>query len=132
MTNFQVVNGHIIGWVRGTTSADVAWWVKGQRNAERKMGFRDEAEVLAFLAAIEADPDRSLCWTALRTIELTSAELAELPDGAVVHWTNWPGRPSVPVTCVRSGGGNIRFGNGKMTTAMHDELTRVPRAGLEA
>jgi hypothetical protein len=62
--------------------------------------------------------------------ELTVSELDAVPEGTVLHWTNWPGRPSRPVTRVNSLDGNITF-EGTTMFAMPDELTRVPRAGLE-
>jgi hypothetical protein len=66
-----------------------------------------------------------------RVHELTHDELQAVPEGTVLHWTNWPGRPSQPVTRVRHEDGNIRFASGKLLFAMPDELTLTPRAGLE-
>lgn len=65
--------------------------------------------------------------------ELTHEELAATPAGTVLHWTNWPGRASVPVTVLPAADedGNIMFAGGRKLYAMPDELTRVPRAGLE-
>ena len=64
--------------------------------------------------------------------ELTRAELDRIPDGARLHWTNWPGKPSVPVTRVtREEDGNIRFADGRLLCAFADELTLRPRRGLE-
>lgn len=65
--------------------------------------------------------------------ELTRDELDAAPAGTVLHWTNWPGRPSQPVTVLPADdeNGNIRFASGRKLFAMPDELTRIPRAGLE-
>lgn len=62
--------------------------------------------------------------------ELTDAELETVPDGTELHFTNWPGKPSRPVTRVHDENGNITFA-GTTIFAMPDELTWVPRAGLE-
>jgi hypothetical protein len=65
--------------------------------------------------------------------ELTYDELRATPAGTVLHWTNWPGTPSVPVTRLPDDDpdGNVQFADGRKLSAMPDELTRVPRAGLE-
>lgn len=66
--------------------------------------------------------------------ELTYEELAATPAGTTLQFTNWPGRASVPVTVLPHDDedGNIQFTNGRKLYAMPDELTLVPRAGLEA
>lgn len=63
--------------------------------------------------------------------ELTYAELEATPDGTTLHFTNWRGAPSVPVTRVHHEDGNIRFANGTLLCAFPDELTLRPRRGLE-
>jgi hypothetical protein len=65
--------------------------------------------------------------------ELTYAEFAETPEGAELWFTNWPGRASVPVNVLPHDDedGNVQFASGRKTFAMADELTWVPRAGLE-
>jgi hypothetical protein len=66
--------------------------------------------------------------------ELTYAELTATPAGTALQFTNWPGKPSVPVTVLPHDDedGNVVFGSGKKIFAMPDELTLVARAGLEA
>jgi hypothetical protein len=128
----QVVGDHIIGWVAGTTRADVAWWVEGHDRASRICGIETEQEALALWRRIVTDPTLRPCWDRLRTRELTPAELDATADGATLHWTNFPGRPSQPVTRVHHEHGNVQFGDGTYLTAMADELTLVPRTGLDA
>lgn len=50
-----------------------------------------------------------------------------------LHFTNWPGTPSVPVTVLPGSDpdGNIRFADGRKMHAMADELSTIPRRGLE-
>lgn len=60
---------------------------------------------------------------------MTNAELSALPVGTELHFTNWPGVPSKPVTLV-SASGEIRFPSGIQLYAFADELSREPRAGL--
>lgn len=72
-------------------------------------------------------------------IELSHADLAvcQLRSSVAatpvtLHWTNWPGKPSRPCTVLYGDpAGNIMFSNGKKLSAMPDELTTIPRAGLE-
>lgn len=71
-------------------------------------------------------------------IELTREDLAYCQLRArtarvTVHFTNWPGTPSVPVTVLPAGceDGNIRLPNGRPLFAMPDELSTIPRDGLE-
>jgi hypothetical protein len=65
--------------------------------------------------------------------ELTAAELDATPAGTVLHWTNWPDRPSVPAMVLPHDdpNGNVSLPGGRKLYAMPDELTRVPRDGLE-
>jgi hypothetical protein len=67
----------------------------------------------------------------VRRIELTQKELDTLPAGTVLHFTNWPGTPSKPVTLISHEDGNIQFASGKKMFAFADELSTEPRAGLE-
>jgi hypothetical protein len=67
----------------------------------------------------------------MRRIELTQAELDALPAGTPLHFTNWPGTPSRPVTLDPHEDGNVRFASGKRMFAFADELSTEPRAGLE-
>jgi len=68
----------------------------------------------------------------MRRIELTQAELDALPAGTALHFTNWPGTPSKPVTLLKDcEDGNIQFASGKRMHAFADELSTEPRAGLE-
>jgi hypothetical protein len=64
-------------------------------------------------------------------IQLTWSELNNLANGTELHFTNWPGTPSVPVIIYWSEDGNIVLPNGGRMFAMADELTWIPRAGLE-
>lgn len=125
-------DGHIEGWEDGRHQADIAWWQGGESKARRVCGITTEAEAAELMRQIATDSDKRPCWTALRTVELTDAELEEMPQDTVLHFTNWPGKPTVPVTRVNSPEGNIQFAHGKIMTAFADELTRWPRAGLEA
>jgi hypothetical protein len=68
----------------------------------------------------------------MKRIELTQAELAGLPAGTVLHFTNWPGTPSRPVTLLHGDeDGNVQFEDGHKLFAFADELSTEPRAGLE-
>jgi hypothetical protein len=67
----------------------------------------------------------------MRRIELTQAELDALPAGTALHFTNWPGTPSRPVTLIEHEDGNVQFASGKRLFAFADELSTEPRAGLE-
>lgn len=60
---------------------------------------------------------------------LEIAELHALPQGTELHYTNWPGRASVPVTLLNRDG-NVKFADGRELYAFADELSREPRAGL--
>lgn len=60
---------------------------------------------------------------------LEIAELHALPAGTELHYTNWPGRPSVPVKLLNRDG-NVQFADGHTLYAFADELSREPRAGL--
>ncbi len=60
--------------------------------------------------------------------ELTPAELTRLVAGERLHFTNWPGRPSVPVEVTASG--SVQTADGYEVYAMADELSRYPRDGL--
>ena len=78
-----------------------------------------------------------------RTIELTAGELdaaQDLADNGIevrAHFTNWPGTPSTPARVLPHGddNGNIEYetqtGVFVKLFAMPDELSVVPRAGLE-
>lgn len=60
---------------------------------------------------------------------MTDADVAALPKGTVLHFTNWPGRKSVAVTLVNSRGA-VTLPNGEELYAFADELSREPREGL--
>jgi hypothetical protein len=62
--------------------------------------------------------------------ELTYTQLHDCPDGTALHFTSWPGRPSVPVTVRWSQDGNITLPDGSAISAFPDELTTMPREGL--
>jgi hypothetical protein len=70
-------------------------------------------------------------------IELTQDDLAYCQPRArttpvTLHFTNWPGTPSRPVTVLWGDeDGNIRLPDGRKLFAMPDELSTIPRAGLE-
>jgi hypothetical protein len=68
----------------------------------------------------------------MRRIELTQAELSALSAGTALHFTNWPGTPSRPVTLLYGDeDGNVQFADGHKLFAFPDELSTEPRAGLE-
>jgi len=70
-------------------------------------------------------------------IELTQADLDYCRNRArafpvTLHFTNWPGKPSRPVTVLHDDpDGNIRYNGDQKMHAMPDELSTIPRAGLE-
>ena len=62
--------------------------------------------------------------------ELTDAQLAEIPEGAIIYYTDCPGVEAKPVTRV-SGFGNIRLPNSQTVAAFADKLTFEPRRGMD-
>lgn len=60
---------------------------------------------------------------------LEIAELHALPMGSKLHFTNSPGRASVPVELLNRDG-NVKFADGRELYAFADELSREPRGGL--
>lgn len=60
---------------------------------------------------------------------LEIAELHALPQGTKLHFTNWPGKASVPVTLLNRDG-CVEFENGRELYAFADELSMEPRSGL--
>ncbi len=66
-----------------------------------------------------------------KAVELTPEALRNPAYiGMVVHFTNHPCRPSVPVTMVDHREGNIQFADGHLLCAFADELSWTPRNGL--
>lgn len=61
---------------------------------------------------------------------LTNAELDALPAESPLHFTNWPGRPSVPVTLIEPQNGLVKLPDGSELHTFADELSREPRGGL--
>jgi hypothetical protein len=60
---------------------------------------------------------------------MTNEQVAATPVGTTLHYTNWPGVPSVPVELL-DGGGKVLLPNGNELYAFADELSREPRTGL--
>lgn len=60
---------------------------------------------------------------------MTNAEVAATPVGTMLHFTNWPGRPSVPVKLLDARG-TILLPNDTKSCAFDHELSREPRRGL--
>lgn len=61
---------------------------------------------------------------------MTNAELAATPVGTELHFTNWPGRASVPVILEDARGAVLFLSGDGRTYAFADELSREPRNGL--